>query len=314
MGSGIRTKAHRINQIFLEPLLAKHAARFDRLEILYGTGFESFSQDGEGVSVRCLRLASNEPLTIKCQFMIGCDGGKSAIRKQIGARFEGDPIIQRCQSTYIRAPKLLSMMPEGPAWAIFSLNPKRCGNMYAIDGSERWLIHNYLKDDEPDFDSVNRDKCIRDILGVGAEFEYEVLSTEDWYGRRLVANRFRNNRVFLCGDSAHIWVPYAGYGMNAGIADAANLAWLIAAYLDGWGDEGILDAYERERQPITQQVSHFVMNHCIEMGRQRREVPGTIEEDSAGGGSSAQCARQKSLRIERAAVRMQGPQLWVLLR
>lgn len=178
MGSGIRTKAHRINQIFLEPLLAKHAARFDRLEILYGTGFESFSQDGEGVSLRCLRLASNEPLTIKCQFMIGCDGGKSAIRKQIGARFEGDPVIQRYQSTYIRAPKLLSMMPEGPAWAIFSLNPKRCGNMYAIDGSERWLIHNYLKDDEPDFDSVNRDKCIRDILGVGAEFEYEVLSTE----------------------------------------------------------------------------------------------------------------------------------------
>ncbi|NLY27682.1 MAG: FAD-dependent oxidoreductase [Alcaligenaceae bacterium] len=274
---------HRINQIFLEPVLVQHAARYETLRIIYQTAFESFSQDDQGVEVHCKDLLKNKSFTIRARFMVGCDGGKSVIRNLIGARFEGDAVIQRCQSTYIRAPKLLSMMSEGPAWATFSLNPRRCGNMYAIDGIERWLIHNYLKDDEPDFESVDRDACIRDILGVGPEFEYEVISTEDWYGRRLVANRFRNNRVFLCGDSAHIWVPYAGYGMNAGIADAANLAWLMAAYLNGWANYAILDAYERERLPITQQVSRFVMNHCIEMARQRRQVPENIEEDSPAG-------------------------------
>ena len=96
-------------------------------------------------------------------------------------------------------------------------------------------MHNYLNDDEPEFEAIDRDWAIRQILGVSPDFTYEVLSMEDWIGRRLVADRFRDRRVFLCGDSAHIWVPYAGYGMNAGIADAENLGWLLGAHLHGLG-------------------------------------------------------------------------------
>ena len=84
---------------------------------------------------------------------------------------------------------------------------------------------------------------LRTILGVDADFRYEVISKEDWYGRRLVANTFRDRSAFIVGDAAHIWVPYAGYGMNAGIADAMNLSWLLAAHLNGWAPENILDAY-----------------------------------------------------------------------
>jgi hypothetical protein len=163
---------------------------------------------------------------------------------------------------------------------MFSLNPRRSGNVYAIDGRERWLIHNYLKDEDADFDSVDRDWAIRTILGVGPDFRYEVLGNEDWFGRRLVADKLRDRRVFICGDAAHIWVPYAGYGMNAGIADAANLAWLLAAHLSGWAPQAILDAHEAERLPITEQVSHFAMNHAIEMAKQRRAVPDGIEADT----------------------------------
>src|SRR5690606_27061415 len=105
----------------------------------------------------------------------------------------------------IRAPGLLALFKHAPAWATFSLNPRRTGNMYAIDGKELWLIHNYLRDDEPDFDSVDRDQCIREILGVGSDFEYDVISNEDWFGRRLVADRFRDRRVFICGDASHLW-------------------------------------------------------------------------------------------------------------
>ncbi len=165
----------------------------------------------------------------------------------------------------------------------FSLNPRRSGSVYAIDGRETFLIHNYLREDEADFESVDRDFAIRAILGVGADFDYEIISKEDWFGRRLVADKFRDGRVFLCGDSAHLWVPYAGYGMNAGLADAANLAWLLAARLDGWGAPGILDAYVRERQPITEQVSHFAMNHAHAMAKQRGGVPAEIEDDTPEG-------------------------------
>jgi hypothetical protein len=98
-----------------------------------------------------------------------------------------------------------------------------------------------------------------------------------------VANTFRNKRVFLCGDSAHLWVPYAGYGMNAGIADAANLAWLLGAHLNGWAPETILDAYDRERRPTTEQVSLFVAKHAQAAIKERTTLPDEIEDDSPAG-------------------------------
>jgi len=111
----------------------------------------------------------------------------------------------------------------------------------------------------------------------------KLLSKEDWIGRRLVVDKFRDRRVFICGDACHLWVPYAGYGMNAGIADATNLSWLLAAHLDGWADEAILDSYQAERLPITEQVSHFAMNHALAMNKARKEIPREIEADGAEG-------------------------------
>jgi 2-polyprenyl-6-methoxyphenol hydroxylase-like FAD-dependent oxidoreductase len=274
---------HRINQIYLEPILFEHAAAQPRITILNRVAVSSFSQRDDDVRVLARSLDDGETLVFDAQYMIGCDGGKSLVRKGIGGKLVGDAVVQRVQSTYIRAPHLLERFQYAPAWSTFSLNPRRSGNVYAIDGREHWLVHNYLRDSEPDFDSVDRDRSIRDILGVEDDFEYETISNEDWFGRRLVADRFRDRRVFLCGDSAHLWVPYAGYGMNAGIADAANLAWLLAAHLNGWGDERILDAYEAERMPITEQVSYFAMNHAVAMAKQRGSVPENIEAPGAEG-------------------------------
>jgi hypothetical protein len=155
--------------------------------------------------------------------------------------------------------------------------------VYAIDGRERWLVHNYMKPGEGDFDEVDRDACLRTILGVEAGFKYEILSKEDWVGRRLIAGKFRDRCAFIAGDAAHIWVPYAGYGMNAGIADAMNLSWLLAAHLNGWAPPSILDAYEAERWPITSQVSRFAMSHAEAEIRRRGAVPSDIEEQGAEG-------------------------------
>ena len=274
---------HRINQIFLEPVLNAHAATVTRITLLYGMSIDDFVQDGEGVVATARNVDSGRATRIECRYLIGCDGARSEVRRRIGAVLEGTPVVQRVQSSYIRAPRLLSMLSAPPAWVMFSLNPRRCGNVMAIDGRETWLVHNYLQDDEEGFESVDRDWAIRAILGVDAAFEYTLLGKEDWIGRRLVANRFRDGRVFLCGDAAHVWVPYAGYGMNAGIADAANLAWLLAARIEGWGGEAILAAYQAERLPITAQVSHFAMDHAHRMAAQRRSVPATIEREGPEG-------------------------------
>jgi len=268
---------HRINQIFLEPILFQYAVEQPRLKIMSRTSLEGFEEVEGGVSAKIRDLETGAVSTISCRYLIGCDGGSSGVRKAIGAKLVGDAVVQRVQSSFIDAPALLGMMTAAPAWSNFSLNPRRSGNVYAIDGERRWLVHNYLKADEPEFDSVDRDWSIRQILGVGPDFQYEMITNEDWVGRRLVADRFRRGRVFLCGDAAHIWVPFAGYGMNAGIADAANLAWLLAAHLRGWAPATILDAYEGERGPITEQVSYFAMNHAQQAAEQRRSVPDDLE-------------------------------------
>ncbi len=268
---------HRINQIYLEPVLFAHAEATPGVRILNRTRIDDFSQDEHGVTATGVNLDDEQPVSIRCEYLIGCDGGRSDVRKKIGAKLSGTDVVGRVQSTYFRAPKLLGLQKSAPAWATFSINPRRSGNVYAIDGRETWLLHNYLNDDEPEFDSIDRDWSIRQILGVDQNFEYEILSKEDWVGRRLVADRFRDRRAFICGDASHLWVPMAGYGMNAGIADAMNLSWQLAARLAGWGAAGILDAFQAERQPITEQVSHFAMNHALALAKKRQTVSPDIE-------------------------------------
>jgi 2-polyprenyl-6-methoxyphenol hydroxylase-like FAD-dependent oxidoreductase len=278
--------AHRINQIYFEPILFRHAASRRKIRIFSSTRVESFTQDDGGVRVTARDLTNDRTLTFEGRYLVGCEGGRSMVRREIGAKLVGDEVIQRVQSTYFRAPSLIGLVTPPNAWMSYLYNPERAGNLVAIDGRERWLLHNYLLPQEADFDSVDRDGSLRRLLGVGPEFEYEVLAREDWIGRRLVADRFRDRRVFICGDAAHLWVPYAGYGMNAGIADAMNLSWLLAAHLSGWAPESILAAHENERQPITEQVSRFAMKHAEGAIRERTQVPPEIEQDSAAGAAA----------------------------
>ena len=267
---------HRANQIYLEPILFENARKTPKITILNRTSVDCYEQHTDCVVATARDLDTDELFTISADYLVGCDGGKSWVRKSIGAKMEGTPVVQMVQSTYIRAPDLMSRIQVGPAWMYIAVNPRRGGTAISIDGADRWLIHNYLYR-ETENEQTDRDWALRTIFGVGADFQYEVLSNEDWVGRRLIADRYRDRRVFICGDAAHLWIPFAGYGMNAGIADAANLSWILAAVLKGWGDVSMLDAYENERQPITDQVSHYAMNMAVDNIRKRGGVPAEIE-------------------------------------
>jgi 2-polyprenyl-6-methoxyphenol hydroxylase-like FAD-dependent oxidoreductase len=272
---------HRINQIYLEPVLFAQAASTQRLSILNRTRAVGFSQNDTGVRVIAENLDNGEVTEIFAGYLVGCDGAHSDVRRIMGVRFAGDATVMQTQSTYIRAPQLLGMIRR-PAWLNVSLNARCSGYLFAIDGRERWLIHNWQPGNE-DLTTLDRDRCIREILGVDSAFEYEILGQEDWTGRRMIADRFRKGRIFLCGDAAHIWVPFAGYGMNAGIADAMNLSWKLAGVLNRWAEPAILETYELERQPVTEQVSRYAMNTSLARESHDKDLPDGLEKPGPEG-------------------------------
>ena len=272
---------HRINQIYLDPLLAGLAAEQPRVRYINRMEVEGFTQTDDGVTAEAIDHTTGVRHVIHCDYLVGCDGPTSRIRHLIDARMSGDPMIGRTQSTYVRAPGLAARMRAPRAWSTQVMNPKRSANMFAVDGRDTWLIHNYLRDNETDFADIDPDWCIRTIMGVDEDFSYDVITRENWIGRRLLADRFRDRRAFICGDAAHLWVPSAGYGMNAGIADAMNLSWMLAGVLHGWADPEILAAHEAERWPITEQVSKYAMSTSLAVARTRAEVPEDIEHNAA---------------------------------
>jgi hypothetical protein len=116
--------------------------------------------------------------------------------------------------------------------------------MIAIDGCELWRL-TVFDDDAPGADA---EAYLQRLFG--GEFPHEIIDITHWQRRDYVAARYRSGRCFLAGDSAHQCSPTGGYGMHTGIEEAANLAWKLAAQIDGWGGDVLLDSYDTERRPI----------------------------------------------------------------
>ncbi|WP_336203793.1 FAD-dependent monooxygenase [Nonomuraea sp. LPB2021202275-12-8] len=276
--------AHRVNQQFLEPVLEEHVAALEKVSLRNEVRAVAVCQDEDGVTVEIAPVGSKERTALRGRYLIGADGGRSLVRKTIGSTFHGDPVLQHVQSTCIRMPDLYEHMSAGKAWGYYVYNSRRNGHVYSIDGVETFLIHTYLSPEEAERGKVDRDRAIRDILGLTDDQSYELVSREDWIARRLLADKFREGRMFIAGDAAHLWVPYGGYGMNAGIADGLNLSWLLSAVIAGWAEESILDAYEAERRPITDQVSRFAMSHLRKISD--TDVPADLEADGPEGNAA----------------------------
>jgi 2-polyprenyl-6-methoxyphenol hydroxylase-like FAD-dependent oxidoreductase len=252
----------RVSQIYLEPILWDRMRSLPNVTVLNNTTVERYEQSSEGVTAYA-RHDDGSEVVVSSRFLVGCDGGRSTIRKAMGVDLVGDAEIGRTRTSLVRSTEIRKLFGDRrPAWMSWIINDRVKGNVIAIDGEELWLLHRSVPGG--DFEEVDLDRSIQDLLGADHAVDYDVLSHEDWIGRRLVAQRFRDGHVLIAGDAAHLWVPYAGYGMNAGIADGVTLAWLLSAVVKGWAPESILGAYEAERLPITDQVSRLAMEIVLE--------------------------------------------------
>src|ERR1700682_3891703 len=130
---------HRINQIFLEPILFDHAASQPRIRIINRTSVDNVAVKDDGADASLRDLETNAVSRVSARYLIGCDGARSVVRKAIGAELAGDAVVQRAQPPYIRAPDLIHRQHCHLARGTGAINPRRSGMVYAIDGRERWL-------------------------------------------------------------------------------------------------------------------------------------------------------------------------------
>lgn len=273
-------RAARVSQMYLAPVILKRALEYENLEIKNATVFESVTQDEDGVTVRARSRDGSEEYEIRCKYLVGSDGGSSAVRKALGIKLQGEDNLVRARSRMFRAPQLLGMCGYPNAWMHWFNVDGKWSSAIAINGVDLWLFHSFVPphiDDPKDYDL---DQAMREALGVGEDFEYEIVSEEDWVGRRLVADKLQVGRCFVGGDAAHMWVPYGGYGMNAGIEDSFNLAWKIDAVLKGWASEKIINAYEAERLPVVDQLSRIVARFSTTLDP---IDPANLEDDTPEG-------------------------------
>jgi 2-polyprenyl-6-methoxyphenol hydroxylase-like FAD-dependent oxidoreductase len=235
-----------VSKPFFDPILQQHVKSLPAVEVRYGTSLESFQPDGDKVVAEIVDSQTGQRDAIETAYLVGCDGGKSIVRRQLGIRMEGNFVEGQNLAILFRSPHLLNNH-HGKAVMYQVVNEKTLGAVAAVDGRELWRVN--VRGIRPaQLQSLDTAQLVRDALG--PDIPFEILSVWPWDAHRVVAERYGTERVFLAGDAAHLLWPAGGFGMNTGIGDSVDLGWKLAAVLQGWGGAHLLHSYEPERRPI----------------------------------------------------------------
>jgi 2-polyprenyl-6-methoxyphenol hydroxylase-like FAD-dependent oxidoreductase len=288
-------------KFYFFPLLLERALAGPTVELRLNTRLDSFEQDERGVSAAVVDLATGQRQRLAAQYLVACDGGSSVVRRQLGIPMRGEFAEGHNSSIYFEC-DLLRHHRHGPAIQYRIHNRHFVGGIFAMDGRDHWRVNVRVGPREvATFDPA---RCLRDALGPGIPFK--LLAEKPWSGHRVVAERYRAGRVFLVGDAAHLLWPLGGFGMNTAIGDAVDLAWKLAATVQGWGGSGLLDSYEIERRPIG--VRNVDEAASIKVADAQIPVDAEMDEDSAAGARlRAEAARLiEATRREEFAIESPG--------
>ena len=243
-GTMAREPYQLISQYTLEPLLKAEVERRPSVAVRYGCRFESLSQRPDGVSV-VARTDEGNVVPIDAAYVVGCDGGGSTVRKQLGVKLRGEGDLLRLYQALYFCPQLYDRIPIGPGpghGRHYHVADAQSTFLIMQDSTKHWTLHATVQN--------AADMSVQFERTIGVPIPYEMLYAGEWKQNLLLADRYRRGRVFLAGDSAHLVIPTGGLGMNTGIGDAVDLSWKLAAVLEGWGGPALLDSYEVERRQV----------------------------------------------------------------
>jgi 2-polyprenyl-6-methoxyphenol hydroxylase-like FAD-dependent oxidoreductase len=275
----------QIAQPLVEEVLREAVITLESCHLCLGWSLHTLQQHDDGVETTIMN-ERGEQRQIKASYVVGCDGVRNAVRMAIGAHYVGTSDSRPNFGLVFRAPGLAKQQPHGPAVQYWVLNPACPGVLGRMDLEDRWWAG--VNGVSAETGQADPHALIHGL--VGAAIDAEVLGTDPWTARMLLADRYRSDRVFLAGDAAHLNPPWGGHGFNTGIGDAVNIGWKLAAVLDGWGGDGLLASYEAERRPVAERtIREATANMSVlapELGNPELEASGLV------GGQARRAAAQ----------------------
>lgn len=248
----------------LERALREELRRQTSVTLLLGHVLEGFRQHVDGVSLTVRDRRTGSRRVVDAKFLLGCDGGRSLVRRELGIRLRGMTFARRW---LVVDTQRSGRTPAGPFE--FVCDPARPTVAAPLpEARQRWEFMLLPGEEAAE---MEQPAAVRALIGrFSAPRELEVLRATVYTFHARVAERWRDGRAFVVGDAAHLSPPFAGQGLSAGLRDAHNLAWKVAAVADGSASSGLLDTYETERRPrVTELIALAVLLGTIIQTRRR---------------------------------------------
>ncbi|WP_327181770.1 FAD-dependent oxidoreductase [Streptomyces sp. NBC_01334] len=265
----------------LEPVLLDHARRHGG-DLRFHTEMMSFDSDATGVTAVVKSRETGEHTTIRADYLVAADGPRSPVREQLGIGQSGPGDLFHNVSLTFRSRRLADVVGDRHFIVCYLTSPEADGALLPVDNRENWVFHAPWHPEHGEtLEEFTDERCaehIRRAVGV-ADLDVEITGKAPWHAAQRVARSYRSGRVFLAGDSAHEMSPTGAFGSNTGIQDAHNLAWKLAAVVDGWAGEALLDTYDAERRPVAEATSARAAARSAEHSH-----PGFAAPPAAGGG------------------------------
>lgn len=240
--------AEFIPQYVIGRILGEHVAGHPLARIDFDSTFFGFEERSDGIHAEV--KTPDGTRRISARYLVGADGARSTVRKGLGIAMTGRSDIAQLVTLILRIPGLNDDPDLHAALFHWIVNPEASSFLGPMDLDDLWFFGTSADHATDTHTLLER---ARRAIGRDA-YEPEVITRDDWTVHSLIAERYRAGRTFLIGDACHLNSPFGGHGMNLGVADAVDLGWKLAARLDGWGTERLLDSYEVERRQAHEAV------------------------------------------------------------
>jgi len=282
---------HRCSQMYIEDVLHDEAARHKSVSLNFGWRVTGFSEKDTHVEVAAERVSDGAKRIATAQYLVGCDGPRSTVRRGLDIRYEGESDVERPfmsgrqLSTYLRAPAVYDLLPFKRAWQYWAMNLAQRGTMVTIDGKGEFTFGMQIPKGKEESDFTYADSVSLFQTMLGAQCPVEIINRNSWHaGYSLIAQHYQRGRVFMAGDAVHLFTPTGGLGYNTAIEDVVNLAWKLTARVQGWGGANLLATYETERQSVARRNTGFAKYFADSVGK---FVPSRQIEDETPAGEAA---------------------------